>query len=217
MYCNCHSGQVDLICLTPFPPSLLFYWEFKLIVYLLESPRKNASGKGGDLFYFDILLGWDGGGASFVNQSQRSKVKPKQFKVTFDTKLKTALIVIIVISVKMKAIFAVMNTTWAVVKIRPKKKNQACTGFEPMTFLSGLIFTTAQVVYITAKISFIFTSLSAVKTYDFHIFTIVYCYERRLFHQRWHYQPYLLGLQRFQSWITFCYVLILLRLNFVTS
>ena len=49
-------------------------------------------------------------GASFVNQSQRSKVKPKQSKVTFDTKLKTALIVIIVISVKMKAIFPVMNT-----------------------------------------------------------------------------------------------------------
>ena len=113
-------------------------------------------------FNFDILLGWDGGGASFVNQSQRSKVKPKQSKVTFDTKLKTALIVIIVISVKMIAIFPVMNTAWAVVKIRPKKKIQACTGFEPMTFLSGLIFTTAQVVFITAKIAFIFTSLSAV-------------------------------------------------------
>ena len=88
-------------------------------------------------------MGWDGGGASFVNQSQRSKVKPKQSKVTFDTKLKTALIVIIVISVKMKAIFAVMNTTWAVVKIRPKKKNQACMGFEPMTF----IFTFYQALF----------------------------------------------------------------------
>ena len=33
----------------------------------------------------------------------------------------------------MKAIFAVMNTTWAVVKRRPEKKIQACTGFEPMT------------------------------------------------------------------------------------
>ena len=32
----------------------------------------------------------------------------------------------------MKAIFAVMNTTWAVEKIRPKKI-QACTGFEPIT------------------------------------------------------------------------------------
>ena len=32
----------------------------------------------------------------------------------------------------MKAIFAVMNTTSAVVKIRPEKI-QACTGFEPMT------------------------------------------------------------------------------------
>ena len=32
----------------------------------------------------------------------------------------------------MKVIFAVMNTTWAIVKIRPEKI-QACTGFEPMT------------------------------------------------------------------------------------
>ena len=32
----------------------------------------------------------------------------------------------------MKAIFAVMNTTWAVVKIRPKKI-QARTELEPMT------------------------------------------------------------------------------------
>ena len=33
----------------------------------------------------------------------------------------------------MKVIFAVMCTTKAVVKIRPEKKIQACTGFEPMT------------------------------------------------------------------------------------
>ena len=33
----------------------------------------------------------------------------------------------------MKAIFIVMNTTWAVVKIRPKK-NLGLYGFEPMTF-----------------------------------------------------------------------------------
>ena len=33
----------------------------------------------------------------------------------------------------MEAIFAVTNTTKAVVKIRSKKKIQACTGFEPMT------------------------------------------------------------------------------------
>ena len=37
---------------------------------------------------------------------------------------------------------------------------------------SGPIFTTAQVVFITAKIAFIFTSLSA--RYDFYIFTVVY-------------------------------------------
>ena len=46
-------------------------------------------------------------------------------------------------------------------KIRPEKN-------------SGLIFTAAQVVFITAKITFIFTSLSAVQIYDFHIFTAVY-------------------------------------------
>ena len=33
----------------------------------------------------------------------------------------------------MKAIFEVMNTTSAVVKVKPEK-NQACTGFKPMTF-----------------------------------------------------------------------------------
>ena len=60
-------------------------------------------------------------------------------------------------------------------KIRPEKI-QACTGFEPtrgLNFFSGLIFTTAQVVFIIAKMSFIFTSLSAVQIYDFHIFTVV--------------------------------------------
>ena len=35
----------------------------------------------------------------------------------------------------MKANFAVMNTTWAVEKIRLKKSIQACAGFEPMTFV----------------------------------------------------------------------------------
>ena len=39
---------------------------------------------------------------------------------------------------------------------------------------SGLIFTTAQVVFITAEIAVIFTSLSAAQIYDFHIFTVVY-------------------------------------------
>ena len=37
---------------------------------------------------------------------------------------------------------------------------------------SSFTFTTAQVVFITAKITFIFTSLSAVQIYDFHIFTV---------------------------------------------
>ena len=41
-------------------------------------------------------------------------------------------------------------------------------------FFSGLIFITAQVVFSTVKISFTFTSLSAVQIYDFYIFTVVY-------------------------------------------
>ena len=50
-------------------------------------------------------------------------------------------------------------------------------GFKSRTglkFFSGLIFTTAQVVFITVKVTFIFTSLSAVQIYDFHIFAVVY-------------------------------------------
>ena len=41
-------------------------------------------------------------------------------------------------------------------------------------FFSGPIFTTAQAVFITAKIAFIFTSSAAVQIYDFHIFTVFY-------------------------------------------
>ena len=39
---------------------------------------------------------------------------------------------------------------------------------------SGLLFNSAKVVFINAKIAFIFTSLTAVQVYDFHIFTAVY-------------------------------------------
>ena len=39
----------------------------------------------------------------------------------------------VVKEINLKAIFALMNTAQAVVKIRPEKI-QACTGFEPMTF-----------------------------------------------------------------------------------
>ena len=56
--------------------------------------------------------------------------------------------------VSAKAIVAVMNTIWEAVKIRPEKKF--------LNFFSGLIFTITQVVLITAKIAFIFRSLSAV-------------------------------------------------------
>ena len=50
----------------------------------------------------------------------------------------------------MKEIFAVMNTTCAVVKIGPEKIIQVCTGSQDLGF-------TAQVVFITVKISFIFS------------------------------------------------------------
>ena len=43
-----------------------------------------------------------------------------------------------------------------------------------LDFFSGLIFTIAEVVFITAKIAFILTSLSAVQIYDFHIFKVDY-------------------------------------------
>ena len=39
-------------------------------------------------------------------------------------------------------------------------------------FFSGLIFTTAQVIFITVKIAFIFMSLTAVRIYDFYLFTV---------------------------------------------
>ena len=45
--------------------------------------------------------------------------------------------------------------------------------YKPESF-SGLIFTIAQVVFITTKITFILKSLSAVQTCDFHIFIVVY-------------------------------------------
>ena len=67
----------------------------------------------------------------------------------------------------MKVIFVVMNTTRAVAY-------RCCVlPYRPESF-SGLIFTTAQVVFITVKITLIFTSLSAVQIYDFYIFTAVY-------------------------------------------
>ena len=48
-------------------------------------------------------------------------------------------------------------------------EKKACAGFEPMTlaipvqFFSGILFTTVKVVFITAKIAIIYTSLSAVQ------------------------------------------------------
>lgn len=55
--------------------------------------------------------------------------------------------------------------------------NQRCTGialipYRPK-FFSGLLLTTAQIVFILVKIAFMFTSLSAVHIYDFHMFTVI--------------------------------------------
>ena len=61
----------------------------------------------------------------------------------------------------MKAIFAVMNTTWAVAKIEPEKNSGLYGIWTPdrtvLNIFSGPISTTAQIVFITAKIAFIFT------------------------------------------------------------
>ena len=79
--------------------------------------------------------------------------------------------------VNIKAIFTVMITTWAVVKMGPEKV-QACTGFKPMTvqawIFSGLFFHNCSSSVHYCEIAFIFMSLSAVQIYDFQIVTVVY-------------------------------------------
>ena len=79
--------------------------------------------------------------------------------------------------VNIKAIFTVMITTWAVVKMGPEKI-QACTGFKPMTvqawIFSGLFFHNCSSSVHYCEIAFIFMSLSAVQIYDFQIVTVVY-------------------------------------------
>ena len=61
---------------------------------------------------------------------------------------------------------------------RAWKKIKACMvrGSNPIQawIFSGPIFTTALVVFIIAKIAFIFTSSAAVQIYDFHILTVFY-------------------------------------------
>ena len=44
--------------------------------------------------------------------------------------------------------------------------------YRPDFFFSGVISTTAQVVFIAAKIAFIFACLSAVQIYDIYVFTV---------------------------------------------
>ena len=85
-------------------------------------------------------------------------------------------------------IIAVIYATFAVANQRKEslKKNQACTGLEPLSsaipnvriesrtslnfnFL-GFLFATAKVAYITARIILQIILHSALHIYDFHIF-----------------------------------------------
>ena len=52
--------------------------------------------------------------------------------------------------------------------------SEVMSSVQAWIFFLPNIFTTAQVVFITVKIVSIFTSLSTVDIYDFHIFTIIY-------------------------------------------
>ena len=54
----------------------------------------------------------------------------------------------------------VLHRSWVLIPYRPK-------------FFSGLLLTTAQIVFVFVKIAFMFTSLSAVHIYDFHMFTVI--------------------------------------------
>ena len=63
----------------------------------------------------------------------------------------------------MKAILADMNSTELVVKIRPEVMGQSGRGrgfksHAGLNFFSGLIFTTSSVVFIAARIAFIFVT-----------------------------------------------------------
>ena len=51
----------------------------------------------------------------------------------------------------------------------------------PEFFFSGLIFPTVKVVLITTKIAFIFTYLSTVHIYVYHVFTVIYSHNSRIF------------------------------------
>ena len=64
------------------------------------------------------------------------------------------------------------QANWELVSHRYRKGH----GLYPVQawIFSSLIFSIAQEVFITAKIAFIFTSLSTVPIYDFHIFTVIY-------------------------------------------
>ena len=71
------------------------------------------------------------------------------------------------------------NITWsrtrkALCKQRGFIILQGLQYFKHNPLFSGLIFTTAQVVFTTVKIASIFMFLSAVHAYDFHIFTVSY-------------------------------------------
>ena len=95
----------------------------------------------------------------------------------------------------MKVIFIAMNTSWSMAKNRVfsllAQLVEHCTyiaevmGSNPVwawSFFSGLIFTTAWVVLTTAKIAFIFTSLSAVQ--------MIFAYSQSEKETAWNYWMY---------------------------
>lgn len=71
------------------------------------------------------------------------KIRPEKFRPVRDLKPMTSAI----------PVQRSSQRSWAQIPYRPK-------------FFSGLIFATVQVVFITARITFIFTPLSTVQIYD---------------------------------------------------
>ena len=56
--------------------------------------------------------------------------------------------------------------------MKTKSEKKKKSGLYRLEFFSGLVFTSAYLVFITAKIASMFISLSAVHIYDFHSLTV---------------------------------------------
>ena len=108
-------------------------------------------------------------------------------------------------------------TTWAVVKIRPKKKIRPVRDLNPWPFYQALFSlllkwcTLLRKSLLYSRLYPQFKRMTFIYSQSFIVMSVAFFISGDIINL------ILLGLQRFQSWITFCYVLILLRLNFVTS